>query len=252
MRAMQSGGDIGFWQLLIGVGLVVGGIVLAVDGLGLQHTVVGQAVDTYWAGPFVLLGLYGILRGVRSRRTGSFFVFVAVTLAAGAFLVGALHLARINAWTLLWAAVLLTFGLSQLGPRRRGWRRDSFVASGWTPGDNTTDPDTRPSWQGPGDGRRFTQWMGDLRLDLGDFPLEGPLTRFEAELGLGDLTLLVPGTWAVKVVASAGLGEVRAYGRHAAGIGPRVAFQSSGYEDAPERVEVWAHVGIGDVDVQPF
>jgi predicted membrane protein len=89
--------------------------------------------------------------------------------------------------------------------------------------------------------------IGDFELDLSDTALPSGVTEIEANLGIGDLLIVVPRDAAVEVDASASAGLVSVFGEESDGFD----VERSVTEDADGDVSLLidAHVGLGDVRV---
>jgi hypothetical protein len=93
--------------------------------------------------------------------------------------------------------------------------------------------------------------LGELTIDLTDvdFPAEGQVD-LEADLGAGEMIVIVPAGVTVGVNASAGAGEVDAFGRMSAGVGDvELEFIEPG-EAEGGRVNLDLHVGLGEINVE--
>jgi lia operon protein LiaF len=66
---------------------------------------------------------------------------------------------------------------------------------------------------------------------------------------MGDLKIIVPRDLAVRVTASAGLGDVRVFGERIDGFSPHIDFKSDDYATATRKLDIEASVGMGDVKV---
>jgi hypothetical protein len=228
---------------LIGLGLVVWGITVAVPGLGLAHTEAGRLVSIYWPTPFMAYGLIGIIERLVRGRQGVFWHLV-VLLVAAVLLASHLHVGHFNGWTMFWAVILVAIGGAELLHGENGLR---------TMGVGDVDALYGCQDRRHVGGRRYLQHMiGDIRLDLSELDIPEGETPLEVSSWIGDITLLVPRHLAVSVVAETTLGDVRVFGETAEGIHPRLTYESPGYPAAPRRLRVHAHLVMGDVTVQPF
>ncbi len=89
--------------------------------------------------------------------------------------------------------------------------------------------------------------IGSLRLDLSDLRIEGTV-EVEADVGLGDLLVIVPDDVAVEVQARSGAGEVRLFGERTEGVDVEDSFATEG---SPRDVLVIdAGVFMGQVEVR--
>jgi len=108
-----------------------------------------------------------------------------------------------------------------------------------------------PTWRAWKFGTRISRTALATFLDLTrvQIPEGRHAARVRAWLGFGDLTVILPRELAVRVQASAGLGEVSVLGRKHEGIGPTAEVQSEDYATAPRQLDLEASVGLGEVKV---
>jgi phage shock protein PspC (stress-responsive transcriptional regulator) len=91
--------------------------------------------------------------------------------------------------------------------------------------------------------------IGDLELDLSNAVLAAGDTEVDANVGIGELRVIVPDGVAVDVDASASAGEVTVFGRSESGVdADRSASIHAPGSDQTLRID--AHVGLGDVIVE--
>ncbi len=89
--------------------------------------------------------------------------------------------------------------------------------------------------------------IGALELDLTNLTADGPV-RVRAELGMGELRILVPQAAAVQVDASATFGDLKVLGRHEEGHNPRIV---TGLGTVPSStITIDAEVGAGEITVE--
>jgi phage shock protein PspC (stress-responsive transcriptional regulator) len=91
--------------------------------------------------------------------------------------------------------------------------------------------------------------IGDLELDLSNVALAAGDTEVDANVGIGELTVIVPDDVAVDIDASASAGEVTVFGRSESGVDADL----SGRISAPgsdRALRIDAHVGLGDIVVE--
>jgi len=91
--------------------------------------------------------------------------------------------------------------------------------------------------------------IGDLRLDLSNAALAAGDTEVDANVGIGELTVIVPDDVAVDVDASASAGEVTVFGRSESGVDAELS-RSTGTFGSDRTLRIDAHVGLGDVIVE--
>ncbi|MBI5305041.1 MAG: cell wall-active antibiotics response protein [Chloroflexi bacterium] len=96
---------------------------------------------------------------------------------------------------------------------------------------------------------KFSYGIGDSRVDLTRATFLDGENVVEASQGIGELRVTVPRDLALRVRASAGMGEARLFDEQDAGIDPHVEFQSQDYATATRKLNLTAHVGLGAVRV---
>jgi len=91
--------------------------------------------------------------------------------------------------------------------------------------------------------------IGDLELDLSNAALAAGDTEVDANVGIGELRVIVPDDVAVDVDASASAGEVTIFGRSESGVDADLS-RSIGVLGSDRTLRIDAHVGLGDVVVE--
>jgi predicted membrane protein len=109
-------------------------------------------------------------------------------------------------------------------------------------GDRRYEPATMSDLESP-----YRLGIGSMRLDLTDLRIEGTV-EVEADVGLGELLIIVPDDVAVDVQARSGAGEVRLFGEQNDGIDVEDSFTSSG--SARDVLVIDAGVFMGQVEVR--
>ncbi|MDH3248967.1 MAG: cell wall-active antibiotics response protein [Acidimicrobiia bacterium] len=89
--------------------------------------------------------------------------------------------------------------------------------------------------------------IGSMRIDLSDLRIEGTV-EIEADVGMGELLIIVPDDVAVDVEARSGAGEVRIFGERSDGIDVRDEFRSPGSDR--DVLVIDAGVFMGQVEVR--
>ncbi len=109
-------------------------------------------------------------------------------------------------------------------------------------GDRRYEPATMSDLDSP-----YRLGIGSMRLDLTDLRIEGTV-EVEADVGLGELLIIVPDDVAVDVQARSGAGEVRLFGEQTDGIDVEDSFTSNG--SARDVLVIDAGVFMGQVEVR--
>lgn len=98
--------------------------------------------------------------------------------------------------------------------------------------------------------RSYELAIGELDLDLSSTPLADGETTVDANVGIGDLTVIVPRDVAVDVEATASAGSVNLFGRHSSGVDVGLSSSRGGMPpDTDKLLRLDAHAGLGSVTV---
>jgi phage shock protein PspC (stress-responsive transcriptional regulator) len=98
--------------------------------------------------------------------------------------------------------------------------------------------------------RSYEMAIGELDLDLSNTSLASGDTEVDVNVGIGDLTVVVPRSVAVDVEATASAGSVSVFNRHSDGVDARVVASGGGAPPhADKKLFIDAHVGLGSVTV---
>jgi phage shock protein PspC (stress-responsive transcriptional regulator) len=91
--------------------------------------------------------------------------------------------------------------------------------------------------------------VGDLKLNLSNAALAAGDTEVDANVGIGELRVIVPDDVSVDVDASASAGEVTVFGRSESGVDADLS-EKIGVPGSDRTLRIDAHVGLGDVIVE--
>jgi phage shock protein PspC (stress-responsive transcriptional regulator) len=97
--------------------------------------------------------------------------------------------------------------------------------------------------------RDYDMSIGDLELDLSNAALAAGETEVDANVGIGELRVIVPDDVAVDVDASASAGEVIVFGRSESGVDAELS-RSTIAPESERTLLIDAHVGLGEVVVE--
>jgi phage shock protein PspC (stress-responsive transcriptional regulator) len=97
--------------------------------------------------------------------------------------------------------------------------------------------------------RDYAASIGDLKLDLSNASLAAGDTEVDANVGVGELRVIVPDDVAVDVDASASAGKVTVFGRSESGVDADLS-ESIHASGSDRTLRIDAHVGLGDVIVE--
>jgi phage shock protein PspC (stress-responsive transcriptional regulator) len=97
--------------------------------------------------------------------------------------------------------------------------------------------------------RDYDTSIGDLKLDLSNAALAAGDTEVDANVGIGELRVIVPEDVALDVDASASAGKVTVFGRSESGVDADLS-ESIPARGSDRTLRIDAHVGLGDVIVE--
>ena len=98
--------------------------------------------------------------------------------------------------------------------------------------------------------RSYELAVGELDIDLSNTALESGSTPIDANVGIGDLTVIVPRGVVVDVDATASAGSVSVFGREETGVDSDIRVTGIGAPpNLDKRLVLDAHVGLGSVTV---
>ena len=102
----------------------------------------------------------------------------------------------------------------------------------------------------PGDLKRnYDSSIGGLKLDLSNAALAAGDTDVDANVGIGELTVIVPEDVGLDVAASASAGKVTVFGRSESGVAADLS-ESIPARGSGRTLRIDAHAGLGDVIVE--
>jgi phage shock protein PspC (stress-responsive transcriptional regulator) len=97
--------------------------------------------------------------------------------------------------------------------------------------------------------RDYDTSIGDLKLDLSNAALAAGDTEVDANVGIGELRVIVPEDVGLDVDASASAGKVTVFGRSESGVDADLS-ESIPARGSDRTLRIDAHVGLGDVIVE--
>ena len=97
--------------------------------------------------------------------------------------------------------------------------------------------------------RNYNASIGDLKLDLSNASLAAGDTEVDANVGIGQLTVIVPEDVGLDIDASASAGEVTLFGRSESGVDADLS-ESIATRGSGRTLRIDAHVGLGNVIVE--
>jgi phage shock protein PspC (stress-responsive transcriptional regulator) len=97
--------------------------------------------------------------------------------------------------------------------------------------------------------RNYDTSIGDLKLDLSNAALAAGVTEVDANVGVGELRVIVPEDVGLDVDASASAGKVTVFGRSESGVDADLS-ESIPTRGSGRTLRIDAHVGLGDVRVE--
>ena len=179
------------------------------------------------------------------RRWNSSQVFFALVLiVVGALLLfGNLGLFALN-WDVLWPLLLIVFGLWLVSRAFLPAESYSTNFASWGFGEYALDLSGKEIRR-----ESFSHGFGDFDLDLTHAVIPPGEGFLRASHGFGAMTVVVPRDLAVRVRASAGMGEVSLFGEDTGGVAPSRSFETPDYASAARKLTLDASVGFGEVRV---
>jgi hypothetical protein len=118
IRGWGSEGDV--VRVLLALALVLWGLSLGLHGLGSATASAAHLFDVWWPAPFLAYGLGGLALDRGALWGGRTMLYLGAAAVSAAILAAHLTLSGVNVGNLVWAAILVFFGVLFLGPR--GWR----------------------------------------------------------------------------------------------------------------------------------
>lgn len=192
-------------QLIIGFCLLVAGVALLLDNLGLMHA---RVVLRYWPAGLILIGVVAMIQAQRAagRVSGAFWIFIGVWL-----LLGNLGLLRLEFWD-LWSIPIILIGgyliwQAVSGPdRSRGQDRESHFSALAVMGGAARKISSQAFTGG-----EATALLGGVKVYLHDATIAADEAVIDVFAFWGGIELFVPEGWAVvnRVVALLGGAEDR-------------------------------------------
>ncbi len=146
-------------------------------------------------------------------------------------------------WRLLWPIALIVAGIALIAQRNKsssfvGKRNHAFISEiqrngRWLVADE-----------------RFSAFIADIVLDLGDADIPKGETVYEMAGFIGDITIRVPDGVAVMLSSSSFISDVSVLGLQETGFFGPVTLQSDDYEFATRRIRIEARHFISDITVK--
>jgi hypothetical protein len=111
-------------------------------------------------------------------------------------------------------------------------------------GNRTVAPDSLAELE-----RSYEVGMGSLVIDLSRIDFGDQSRALDVELGMGDLTIVVPARLAVEINGEVGAGEATTFGRNEGGLGVEVKHEEEAAAGAG-RLSIDYEVGLGRAEVR--
>jgi phage shock protein PspC (stress-responsive transcriptional regulator)/predicted membrane protein len=200
----------------------------------------------------------------RAPKPPSLFVPVLGVLLVGAGLLAALSAVGVDIrWDLALAVGAVVVGAAVVAGAFLRRRTGGLVVVGLTLaglalavsatdvrlegpiGDRVYTPDTAADVS-----RSYEMAIGEFDLDLSDTTLSPGETPVDVNVGIGDLTIVVPRFVPVDVDATASAGSVSVFGRQSSGVDSDLHVSANGAApNLDKKLVIDAHVGLGSVTV---
>jgi len=144
---------------------------------------------------------------------------------------------------MFWPLALIAIGIYLLGRHRR-WHRPGRHTFSKAFGDlDLGGSDLEP------DGINADLGFGDIRIDLTQATFAEKENRVYAQLGIGDIKIIVPEDLPLRAKGNVGVGDVHLLSKTSHGLGCQVTYESKDYRNERRKVYIKASVGIGDIIV---
>jgi lia operon protein LiaF len=157
-------------------------------------------------------------------------IFWGLVLVVGGLVLLAGNLFNINVWALFWPVVLIALGVWFL------IRPTHSLPGGVTTARFVGEIRRSGPWQVANE--EFSQFVGDMRLDMSQAVIQPGETHLRFSGFVGDLTFTVPEGVGVSLAASSFVSEVNLFGQHRSSIFTPVDFSTPGYATAERRLRV--------------
>ena len=157
-------------------------------------------------------------------------IFMGLVLVGGGVLLLAGNLFNFNGWAFFWPVALIALGI---------WfviRPATSISGGISSFRFIGNDHRQGAWQVVDE--EFSQFVGDIRLDLTQAVIQPGETRLRFSGFVGDLVLILPPGMGVSVTTSAFVSELNLFGQRRSSIFTPVDVSTPGYAAAERRLRV--------------
>lgn len=224
----------------IGGVLIVLGVMVLLNNLGVTEINIGEIVRTYWP---LLLILWGAnILATKSKTSGN-LISGGALLVIGIVLLGRnmgfLDFDMADFWKIFWPVIIILAGISLLkGPLSRGKNNIAFLGG--------LDR-TKGSWKL--ESSNYWAFMGGIDLDLRRAEIEEKEYLLSCTAIMGGIDIIVPPNLTVICDGTAILGGVEFLGEGSGGIIGSSSFKQDSKEASGALVKIYGRAFMGGIEV---
>ncbi len=227
-------------NLLMGLFIILLGIILLLNSLGLVDISIGDLIFTYWPVIFIFLGARLLLNRGSTGEILSGVVFVVL----GAILIGnntnLFHINLDSLWSLLWPVILILVGVN-LAFGKKGNGKSNFAILGsvekkterWVLKDSS-----------------FVAFWGGIELDLtlAEIPQEKTIVDLTAVMG--GIEVIVPQDINIECKGTAILGGVELIDKSTGGIIANASYSQKSSGLSKKTVIFYSNAILGGIEIR--
>lgn len=246
-----------FIQFLIAGSVILLGVVLVLDNLGIETFELKSVWGLIW--PIIFIGFGGtmIIKSIRKRNSswvwGLFFVAYGALLLLGRY--GYIDF-TFKDIIQLWPVIIIYTGVLILGHTvfrkplifyknfgEKGKRTYKSYAK-FSVGDHEYN---QPNWKV--EPMELSNLAGDFYLDFTKAFIADKEFPISIDALAGDVHILIPADVAFRVDANVSAGDINVVGKSVGGIGRTLQYETVGYDEAVRKLDVKIRLKAGDIRV---
>ncbi|QHS21619.1 cell wall-active antibiotics response protein [Virgibacillus sp. MSP4-1] len=245
-------------KVLLSFLLIAAGIFLILENIGIISVEISNIIAKNWPILLIVMGLKWFVDSFRDNKGGSwafgsFLAIYASLVVLGNY--GVLAFGFGDIWA-LWPLLLIYIGLHFLFFTKRKDKKGngvkftidsdrgntknshSFVGSHNFNEENwTVEP--LEMWSG----------VGDYYFDFTKAYIPNRDTPITIKGWVGDVRMLMPEDVALRIDATASVGDIKVLEKEANGVSKNLVYQSPDYEEAVQRLTIHLHLQVGDIRI---